>query len=60
MFTGLYPHANGQYGLMTPGNEADGFRLHDELQSQTIPALLKAAGYRTGIIGKLHVAPQMS
>jgi arylsulfatase A-like enzyme len=24
----------------------------------TLPALLKAAGYRTGIIGKLHVNPK--
>ena len=52
MFTGLYPHATGQYGLMTPGNEADGFRLHDELHSQTIPAQLKAAGYR--VIANTH------
>lgn len=56
MFTGLYPHSNGQYGLM-PGT---GYSLHPHLRDKTIPALLKQAGYRTGIIGKLHVAPEES
>ena len=55
MFTGLYPHATGQYGLVNGG-----FELHRPLREQTIPALLKRAGYRTGIIGKLHVAPEDS
>ena len=54
IFTGLYPHSNGQYGL-TPGT---GYSLHPHLRDKTIPALLKAAGYRTGLIGKLHVAPE--
>ena len=50
MFTGLYPHQNGQVGLahlgysMRPGQ-------------QTIPTLLKEAGYRTGTLGKVHVGP---
>lgn len=57
MFTGLYPHANGQYGLLNAGV---GFRLHEPLTKQTIPALLKPAGYRTGILGKLHVGPESS
>lgn len=55
MFTGLYPHANGQYGLLNAGV---GFQLHERLHKQTIPARLKARGYRTGIIGKLHVGPE--
>ncbi len=55
MFTGLYPHATGQYGLVNGG-----FELHEPLRTQTIPALLKKAGYRTGILGKLHVAPENS
>jgi len=55
MFTGLYPHANGQYGLVNTG-----FSLHEQLRNKTIPALLKGAGYRTGIIGKLHVDPEPS
>ncbi|MEZ5404411.1 MAG: sulfatase [Bryobacteraceae bacterium] len=53
MFTGLYPHANGQYGLVNTGH-----RLHKHLHRATIPSVLKRAGYRTGIIGKLHVAPE--
>lgn len=55
MFTGLYPHSNGHYGLANTG-----FSLHDNLRDKTIPALLKQAGYRTGIIGKLHVEPEAS
>ena len=55
MFTGLMPHANGQYGLANGG-----FKLHEELRGATIPNLLKRAGYRTGIIGKLHVEPEDS
>ena len=57
MFTGLYPHANGQYGLL---NANAGFELHPPLRKRTIPAYLKRAGYRTGIIGKLHVGPEGS
>lgn len=57
MFTGLYPHANGQYGLLNAGV---GFELHEPLRARTIPALLKQAGYRTGILGKLHVGPEKS
>ncbi len=53
MFTGLYPHGTGQYGLTNGG-----FALHEPLRSATMPALLKKGGYRTGIIGKLHVAPE--
>lgn len=55
MFTGLYPHSNGQLGLANTG-----FRIHEHLRDKTIPALLKPAGYRTGIIGKLHVEPEDS
>jgi len=55
MFTGLMPHANGQYGLANGG-----FKLHEELRGATIPNLLKKSGYRTGIIGKLHVEPEDS
>ncbi len=55
MFTGLHTHSTGQYGLTNSG-----FTLHPELRDKTIPNLLKTAGYRTGIIGKLHVAPEES
>ncbi|WP_013626546.1 sulfatase family protein [Rubinisphaera brasiliensis] len=55
MFTGMYPHGNGQYGLT---NADVGFRVHEELVDDLLPNVLKRAGYRTGIIGKLHVDPQ--
>ena len=55
MLTGLYTHANGQYGLT-----ATRTGLHPHLQDATLPNILKRAGYRTGIIGKLHVAPENS
>jgi N-sulfoglucosamine sulfohydrolase len=50
--TGLYPHQHGQIGLATWG-----FRMYRE-DTQNIPRSLKAAGYRTGIIGKLHINPE--
>ena len=51
ILTGLYPPQNGQLGLAHLG-----FSMHDTVQ--TLPARLKQAGYRTGIIGKLHVQPE--
>jgi len=56
LFTGLFVHSNGQYGL-TNSSE---FSLHPHLHNAVIPNILKRAGYRTGIIGKLHVAPEES
>lgn len=50
--TGLYPHQNGQIGLATWK-----FRMYDE-NTPNIVRSLKEAGYRTGIIGKLHVNPE--
>ncbi len=50
LLTGRCPHQNGQFGLAHLG-----FRMQPG--QPTMPALLKAAGYRTGIIGKLHVEP---
>lgn len=55
MFTGLYPHGNGHYGL---ANANVGFQVHPELYDDLLPNVLKQAGYRTGIIGKLHVNPE--
>jgi len=49
--TGLYPHQNGQIGLATWK-----FRMYRE-DTPNIVRSLKSAGYRTGIIGKLHVNP---
>jgi len=55
MFTGLYPHGNGHYGL---ANANVGFQVHEELIENLLPNVLKRSGYRTGIIGKLHVNPE--
>ena len=49
--TGLYPHQHGQIGLATWN-----FRLYRE-DTPNLPRSLKAAGYRTGIVGKLHINP---
>ena len=49
--TGLYPHQNGQIGLATWR-----FRLFREDTPNLVTAL-QQVGYRTGIIGKLHVNP---
>ena len=50
--TGLYPHQNGQIGLATWK-----FRMYDEAQPNLVRSL-HDAGYRTGIIGKIHVNPK--
>jgi len=52
IMTGLYPHQNGQIGLATWG-----FRLY-RADTPNIVRSLKAAGYRTGIVGKLHINPE--
>ena len=49
--TGLYPHQHGQIGLATWN-----FRLYRK-DTANLPRQLKAAGYRTGLIGKLHINP---
>lgn len=54
MYTGLFPHTHGHLGLAKPNNAP----LREEYRDQTLPVLMKAAGYRTGIIGKLHVNPK--
>ena len=49
--TGLYPHQNGQIGLATWK-----FRMYRDDQPNIVRSL-KQVGYRTGIIGKLHINP---
>ncbi|WP_336514200.1 sulfatase [Pollutibacter soli] len=51
IFTGLYPHQNGQTGLAT-------HKYHMYPGIKTLPVFLQNAGYRTGIIGKIHVNPE--
>ncbi len=51
IFTGLYPHQNGQLGLAT----------HDYAMFRKFPttySILKQAGYATGLLGKTHINPQ--
>ena len=51
IFTGLYPHQNGQIGLATHK-----YAMYRKWPN--VVSLLKGAGYRTGIIGKIHVNPE--
>jgi len=52
LLTGLYPHQNGQIGLAGQHPE---YRVKDGIP--TLPGLMKQAGYKSGILGKLHIAP---
>lgn len=52
IFSGLYPHQNGQFGHQHNWHH---FSYHNWVQS--LPLLLKKNGYKTGCVGKLHVAP---
>lgn len=51
IYTGLYPHQNGQVGLATHK-----YRMYDGIR--TFPAFFREAGYRTGVLGKIHVNPE--
>ncbi len=51
ILTGLYPHQNGQIGLATWK-----FRMYRD-DTPNMVRSLKGVGYRTGIIGKVHVNP---
>lgn len=53
LYTGLHTHENGSYGL-TGGRS--GFRTFDNVE--TAPKVFNDIGYRTAILGKLHVAPR--
>src|SRR5687767_9495949 len=52
LLTGMHTHANGQYGL------AHAEHKQATLENvRSLPRILKEAGFRTGVIGKLHVNP---
>ncbi|KAI0481273.1 alkaline-phosphatase-like protein [Xylariaceae sp. FL0804] len=53
IYTGLHTHENGQYGLAYGKNH---FQTHDHID--TLPRLFNAAGYQTGLVGKVHVGPR--
>lgn len=52
LYTGLHTHTNGQYGLAHAEHN-----FHTRNNVRSLPAYLRPAGYRTGIIGKTHVIP---
>jgi N-sulfoglucosamine sulfohydrolase len=53
ILTGMFNHANGQYGL---AHAAHHFRSHENLK--TLPVMLAESGYRTARAGKFHVEPE--
>jgi len=53
ILTGLFPHQNGQLGLAHYGYTMPG-------KPVKLPNALQKAGYRTGIMGKIHVGPEKS
>ena len=53
LYTGLYGHQNGMYGL---AHDVHNQGLKDGIQ--TLPWLLKKAGYATALVGKKHVRPE--
>jgi len=52
ILSGMYNHANGQYGHQHSYHHFISFE-----NIRTLPVLLSEAGYRTARIGKYHVAP---
>ncbi|MEG3152404.1 sulfatase [Sphingomonas sp. ZT3P38] len=50
--TGLYTHQNGMYGLQ---HDVHHQSLLDGIE--TLPAMLRHAGYATALVGKKHVGP---
>jgi N-sulfoglucosamine sulfohydrolase len=52
IYTGLHTHETGQYGLH---HDHHHFMTFGHVEAA--PALFNRAGYRTGIIGKVHVGP---
>jgi N-sulfoglucosamine sulfohydrolase len=55
ILSGLFNHANGQYGLQHGPHH---FHSFDQLHS--VSGRLSTAGYRTARIGKFHVEPESS
>jgi N-sulfoglucosamine sulfohydrolase len=53
ILTGMYNHANGQYGHQHSYNH---FISFPDIKS--LPVLMGEAGYRTASVGKYHVAPE--
>lgn len=52
IYTGLHTHENGSYGLTHGKN---GFQTFENIESA--PAVFNRIGYKTGLLGKVHVSP---
>lgn len=52
LYTGLHTHENGSYGLV---GERNGFATWPHVE--TAPQIFNEIGYMTGILDKVHVAP---
>lgn len=52
IYTGLHTHETGSYGL---NHERNGFQTFANIE--TAPEAFNKIGYKTGIIGKIHVGP---
>ena len=53
LYTGLYSHSNGMYGL---AHDVHNQSLLDWVV--TLPRLMSAAGYATALVGKKHIRPE--
>lgn len=53
IYTGLHTHENGSYGLV---GQRNGFQTSNNVE--TAPEVFNKIGYKTGILGKVHVAPE--
>ncbi|KAF4980481.1 hypothetical protein FZEAL_3526 [Fusarium zealandicum] len=52
VYTGLHTHENGSYGLV---GQPNGFQTFENIE--TAPEVFNKIGYKTGILGKVHVSP---
>jgi len=53
LYTGTYNHANGMYGLAHAVHN-----FHSFPKMESVATALVRAGYRTAVLGKLHVGPE--
>ena len=53
LLTGRHSHTHGQFGHC---HDMHGFRTHDWIKS--LPAVLRDAGMKSGLLGKAHILPK--
>src|ERR1700760_2671491 len=56
IMSGLHNHANGQYGHQ---HDTGHFYSFVNVISLALPQVMHRAGYRTALVGKYHVAPEV-